>query len=82
MTRESSRLLFLANTMAAYWAMTLPEVVWGQVSHVDMPCIEYCQVCLLSIISDDREPLNLAGEIKSTTLVSIQVIPGAVQMFA
>ncbi len=82
MTRESNRLHFLANTMAAPWAVTLPEVVWGQGSLLDKPCDEYCQVSSLSVLYDDREPLNLAGEIKSTTLVSIQVIPGAVHMFA
>ena len=50
-------------------------------SHVDMPCVEYYQVRSLSIRSDDREPLDLDGEIKGTTPVSIQTIPGAVRFF-
>lgn len=50
-------------------------------SHVDMPCVEYYQVRSLSILSDDREPLDLDGEIKGTTPVSIQMIPGAVRFF-
>jgi diacylglycerol kinase family enzyme len=35
----------------------------------------------LSILSDERRPLDLDGEIKGTTPVSIQTISGAVQMF-
>jgi YegS/Rv2252/BmrU family lipid kinase len=50
-------------------------------SHVDMPCVEYHQVRSLSILSDDREPLDLDGEIKGTTPVSIQTISGAVRFF-
>jgi YegS/Rv2252/BmrU family lipid kinase len=50
-------------------------------SHVDMPCVEYYQVRSLSILSDDCEPLDLDGEIKGTTPVSIQMIPGAVRFF-
>ncbi len=50
-------------------------------SHVDMPCVEYHQVRSLSILSDDREPLDLDGEIKGTSPVSIQMIPGAVRIF-
>lgn len=50
-------------------------------SHVDMPCVEYYQVRSLDIYSDDGEPLDIDGEIKGTTPVSIQVIPGAVRLF-
>ena len=50
-------------------------------SHLDMPCVEYYQVRSLSILSDDREPLDLDGEIKGTTPVLIQMIPGAVRFF-
>ena len=50
-------------------------------SHVGMPCVEYHQVRSLSILSDERRPLDLDGEIKGTTPVSIQTISGAVQMF-
>ena len=50
-------------------------------SHVDMPCVEYHQVRSLNILADDQEPLDLDGEIKGTTPVSIQTIPGAVRFF-
>ncbi len=50
-------------------------------SHVDMPCVEYYQVRALSILCDDREPLDIDGEIKGTTPVSIHVIPAAVRFF-
>lgn len=50
-------------------------------THVDMPCLEYHQVRTLSILSDEHLPLDLDGEIKGTTPVSIQMIPGAVRVF-
>ena len=50
-------------------------------SHVDRPCVEYYQVRSLSIVSDDREPLDLDGEIKATAPVSIETIPGAIRVF-
>ena len=51
-------------------------------AHVEMPCVEYHQVCSLSILSDDDSPLDLDGEIQGTTPVSIQIIPGAIHMFS
>jgi diacylglycerol kinase (ATP) len=50
-------------------------------SHVDLPCVEYHQARSLSIISDDRAPLDLDGEIKGTPPVSMQVLHGAVRVF-
>ena len=50
-------------------------------SHVDMPCIEYYQVRSLSILTDDRRPLDLDGEIKGAPPLTIQTLPGAVRMF-
>ena len=51
-------------------------------SYVDMPCVEYYQVRSLRILSDDHMPLDLDGEIKGTTPVSVEVLRGAVQMYA
>ncbi len=51
-------------------------------SHVDMPCVEYYQVRSLSILSADRDPLDLDGEIKGTVPMSLEVIPGGVRFFA
>jgi sphingosine kinase len=66
---------------ASRWQMfrLLARVFDG--SHVDMPCVECHQVRSLSILSDDRTPLDLDGEIKGTTPVSIQMIPGAIRFF-
>lgn len=50
-------------------------------SHVDMSCVEYFQVHSLRILTDDRRPLDLDGEIKGTPPVSIQTIPGAIRIF-
>jgi YegS/Rv2252/BmrU family lipid kinase len=50
-------------------------------SHVEMPCVESFQVRTLSILSDDCGPLDLDGEVKGTTPVSIQVLPGAVKFY-
>jgi len=50
-------------------------------SHADMPWVDYYQARSVSIFADDHEPLDFDGEIKSTTPVSIRMIPGAVQFF-
>jgi diacylglycerol kinase (ATP) len=50
-------------------------------THVDMSCVEYQQVRSLSIICDDRRPLDLDGEIKGAAPVSIRMIPAAIRMF-
>ena len=49
-------------------------------SHVNMPCVEYHQVRSLSILSDDREPLDLDGEVTGTAPVSVTVLPGAIRL--
>jgi diacylglycerol kinase (ATP) len=51
-------------------------------SHVNMPCVEYHQVRSMRIVSDDRTPLDLDGEIKSAESVSVTVLPGAMRIFA
>jgi diacylglycerol kinase (ATP) len=66
---------------ASRWQMFRLFVKVFDGSHVDMPGVEYYQARSLSIVSDDREPLDLDGEIKGTPPVSIQVIPGAVRVF-
>ncbi|MBM4094870.1 MAG: hypothetical protein FJ276_36485 [Planctomycetes bacterium] len=50
-------------------------------SHVDMPCVEYYQVRCLSILTDQRQPLDLDGEVKGSPPVSIQAIPGSIRTF-
>ncbi|MBN1853956.1 MAG: diacylglycerol kinase family lipid kinase [Pirellulales bacterium] len=66
---------------ASKWQMfrLLTKVFDG--SHIDMPGVEYHQVRSLCILSDDHDPLDLDGEIKGTTPVSIQAIPKAVRLF-
>ena len=51
-------------------------------AHVKIPCVEYHQVRSLSILSDDGSPLDLDGEIRGTTPVLIQMIPGEIQMLS
>jgi len=46
-----------------------------------MPCVEYYQVRCLSILTDQRQPLDLDGEVKGSPPVSIQAIPGAIRTF-
>ena len=50
-------------------------------SHLGMACVEYHQVRSLSIFADARRPLDIDGEVKGTTPVSIQTISGAVRIF-
>jgi YegS/Rv2252/BmrU family lipid kinase len=49
-------------------------------SHVNMRCVEYHQVRSLSILADDRAPLDLDGEIKGAAPVSVTVLPGAIRL--
>ena len=49
-------------------------------SHVDMPEVEYHQVRSLAIETPSREPLNLDGELKGTTPLVAEVLPGAVRV--
>jgi diacylglycerol kinase (ATP) len=72
-------LVILRN--ASRWQMFRLFVKVFDGSHVDMPCVEYHQVRSLSIVSDDRKPLDLDGEIKGAPPVSILVLPGAVRVF-
>jgi sphingosine kinase len=51
-------------------------------SHVDMPGVEYHQVRSMSILSDDRMPLDVDGEIKGAAPASVEVMPGAIRVFA
>lgn len=50
-------------------------------SHVDLPCVEYHQVRRLSILADCQQPLDLDGENKGSVPVSVEVLPGAMQVF-
>jgi len=50
-------------------------------SHVSMPCVEYHQVRSFSIMSESRDLLNLDGEMKCTTPVSTEIMPGALRVF-
>ena len=47
-------------------------------SHVNMPCVEYYQVRSLSILSDDRDPLDIDGEIKGTTSATQELLQGTI----
>ena len=49
-------------------------------SHVEMPEVEYHQVRSLRIETASPEPLNLDGELKGTTPLVAEVVPGAIQL--
>lgn len=50
-------------------------------SHVNLPYVEYHQVNSFSIESEDIDCLNLDGELKGTTPVSVDIIPKALKIF-
>ena len=50
-------------------------------SHVHMPFVEYYQVRSMKILTDDRRPLDIDGEIRGTPPVSGDVLPGAVRIY-
>jgi diacylglycerol kinase (ATP) len=50
-------------------------------SHVSLSCVEYHQVQSFSIKSDNRESLNLDGEVKGATPVSADIMCGALRLF-
>jgi len=51
-------------------------------SHVEMPEVEYHQVRSLNIETASPEPLNVDGEMKGTTPLAAEVLPGAIQLLA
>jgi YegS/Rv2252/BmrU family lipid kinase len=50
-------------------------------SHVSLSCVEYYHVKSFSIKSDNRESLNLDGEVKGSTPVSADIMCGALRLF-
>lgn len=51
-------------------------------SHLDLPWVEYHQVRSFRIETDKVDPLNLDGELKGSTPVLAEIIPGALKVFA
>jgi len=51
-------------------------------SHVSLPCIGYHQVRSFSIDYEGPEPLDLDGELKGSAPLSVQMMPGALRVFA
>jgi diacylglycerol kinase family enzyme len=51
-------------------------------SHMSLSCVEYHQVRSFAIESAGREVLDLDGEIKGTAPVRVQMLPGALRLFA
>jgi diacylglycerol kinase family enzyme len=54
----------------------------GDGSHIALPCVEYRQVRRLRLESESRDPLNIDGELTGATPVGIEMLAGAVQVFA
>lgn len=51
-------------------------------SHVTLDCVEYHQVRSFRIDSQSEEVLNLDGELKGCSPAAVQVLPGAIRVFA
>jgi diacylglycerol kinase (ATP) len=50
-------------------------------SHLSLPCVEYHQVHSFSIEHEGIDCLNIDGELKGSTPVSVDVIPAALRVF-
>jgi diacylglycerol kinase family enzyme len=50
-------------------------------SHLSLPCVDYYQVRSMSIVTENRECLNLDGELKGATSMSADVIHGPLRVF-
>ena len=51
-------------------------------SHLKLPYVEYHQVRTLALQSPGCEPLNLDGELKGHLPIQVEVLPGALRVFA
>jgi diacylglycerol kinase (ATP) len=51
-------------------------------SHLTLDCVEYHQVQSFRIETPGREPLNLDGELKGSSPVSVDLLPAALRLFA
>jgi YegS/Rv2252/BmrU family lipid kinase len=51
-------------------------------SHLDLDCTEYCQVHSFAVTTSDPSTLELDGEIKGTSPVTVDVVPSAMRVFA
>jgi diacylglycerol kinase (ATP) len=51
-------------------------------SHLDLECTEYCQVQSFSVTTKEHNTLELDGEIKGTSPVTVDVLPSAMRVFA
>ena len=51
-------------------------------SHISLPCVGYHQVRSFSIEYEGPEPLDLDGELKGGSPLSVEMVPGALKLFA
>ena len=70
----------LRNTSRAEMLKVFKKVFDG--SHESLPCIAYHQVRSFSIDYEGPEPLDLDGELKGSAPLSVEMVPGALQVFA
>ena len=49
--------------------------------HLSLSCVEYRQVHSFGIESEDRDLLNLDGELKGATPVTGEIMPAALRIF-
>ncbi|MBN2021427.1 MAG: diacylglycerol kinase family lipid kinase [Pirellulales bacterium] len=79
---DDGKIDVLVLRRASRWQMVrlLARVFNG--THLALGCLEYRQVRSLAIESDDKNPLDLDGEIKGTAPVRVEMLPGAIRVFA
>ena len=58
---------------------TLPKLFKG--THINDPNIEYKQVSKFSLLTKNKDLLNIDGELKGTTSIEVEVLNNAVEVF-
>jgi YegS/Rv2252/BmrU family lipid kinase len=70
----------LRNTSRVQMLKVFAKVFDG--SHLSLSCIGYHQVSSFSIACEGHDPLDLDGEIKGSAPLSVEMMPGALPVFA
>ena len=58
---------------------TLPKLFKG--THINDPNIEYKQISKFSLLTKDKDLLNIDGELKGTTSIEVEVVNNAIEVF-
>ena len=58
---------------------TLPKLFKG--THIDDPNIDYKQISKFSLLTENKDLLNIDGELKGTTSIEVEVLNNAIEVF-